>query len=132
MSLSFSDGGINSIPIAKIKDSKKIIYLDPDNNTFEPIPTKNIKAKTFKCPYCGKIIKTKENFIYHLNHDNTCKKKKESKKKNTNVTHIETEIKINPKTDTIVREEFEILPSADIHECLYIIGPPNSGKNVFY
>lgn len=110
MSVSFKETK-NSIPIAKIKGTDKIIYFDNSVSLFKPLPTKNIKSHVYPCPYCKKVIKRKENLIYHLTHDK-CPKKGKSEAK------IETNKDIIP----IPRDE---------HVVLFVSGPPGSGKTYF-
>lgn len=114
MSLTYRDSK-NAIPIAKIRGSKELIYLLPNSEVFSDIPIKNVKEATYKCPYCKKIISTKQNYIYHIKHEGVCKKK-----------HIHSDYTNEIKTDEL--EEIVKLPLDD-HEIIFVSGPPKSGKS---
>lgn len=106
----------NGIPIAKVKDSNKIIYLFPESKVFSEIPSKNVKESTYKCPYCKMKITTKQNYTHHIKF--VCKKKKQHTEMFTNI---------------IVDENVTKLPQVDEgdHEILFVTGPPKSGKSYF-
>jgi len=110
MSLSFKPKA-NSIPIAKIKGTKNVIFLLPDDDTFQIIPDSNVRECIYKCSYCGVTVSSKQQLIYHI----------KSRCKNTkNVRDIYPSISI---TQGIIQK----LPLDD-HEIIFITGPPKCGK----
>jgi len=102
----------NAIPIVKIKGSKKIIYLVEDDDTFVEIPTQNIEAHKYICPYCKNILSTKNRFIYHIK---ICEKSSQS------VNNMYAKINTNKQYP------LQKIPSNN-HEVLFVTGIPGSGK----
>lgn len=109
MSLTYKES-VNAIPIAKIKDSNKIIYLLPNSTTYQRIDVSNKKAK---CPHCHRELSSKAKLQYHLT---ICAKK-------------------NLYKDTIPYvklREFEFLEKLPLpleeHEVIFCTGPPKCGK----
>lgn len=115
MSLTYK-GSKNAIPIAKIRETSKLIYLLPDSDVFQEIPTRNVNAKTFKCPYCKETFTTKTSLIHHVSH--SCEKKK--------TIYMDTKAVIRLEVD----ERLTPLPQNE-HEMLFITGAPNCGKTYF-
>ena len=116
MSLTYKDTK-NAIPIAKIRESAKMIYLLPDSDVFQEIPKTNIHSCTYKCPYCKLELKAKTTLIYHLSHEGVCPKK--------------TKIIMDTKPSILLPlgGQLRKIPlSIQEHEIILITGPPKCGK----
>lgn len=113
MSLTFMDSK-SAIPIAKIRGDGKIIFLLPDSDVFQKIPSRNINQYTYKCPYCKVTLKSKQTLIHHVTH--SCEKK------NSVVMHTKTKITAEPG------DEVYKLP-LEKHEIIMVTGNPGCGKS---
>lgn len=102
-------------PIAKVKNSKTVIYLMENDNTFNDIPTTRIKQHTYECPYCKKNFTNKENLLRHLSEKKRCPTR--CKK--------ELDVFTNYKTTS----ELINIPSLESHEIIFASGPPACGKS---
>jgi hypothetical protein len=111
MALSFIDKD-TSIPIAKINDLKKIIYLEPNNNQFREVPQRNLSSAEYFCPFCEKELSTKERLEYHIKHGCTQKGK---------------EMLYFPTLQT-KGEKIQKLPLQS-REIIFATGPPGCGKS---
>lgn len=112
MSFTFKDSS-KALPVAKIQGTTKIIYLLPESDDFDVIPSKNVNKKPLKCPYCKNYFKTKQSFISHV--VNVCPEKK-------NII-----LDSRPSIKMEVGERLQILP-LDEHETIFVTGAPNCGK----
>lgn len=102
MSFTLSCDAHDGIPVAKVKKSKLILYLNNEDTSVNKIYN--------ECPYCSKTFSTKQSVQYHIKH--ACKKIDSD-----NRYHIELE----------KGQELAIMPPAD-REIIFIYGPPKSGK----
>jgi len=104
----------SAIPIAKIVDSDKIVFLLPESDVFQEIPKKNLAKHTFKCPYCKEVLKSKQSLIHHIT--KSCPKKKSI------ATHTKPSIKMP------IGEKLMKLP-LEAHEVIIVTGAPGCGKS---
>lgn len=117
MSFTFKDSK-NAIPVAKIRDSDKILYILNDSDVFTELPRKNVNSITYKCPYCKKIIASKSGFIYHI--EKSCERKRSV------VMDTKAVIELS-KLD-----ELMIIPQPlEEHNVIMVTGPPKCGKSYF-
>lgn len=115
MSLTYNESKY-AIPIAKIRGENKIIYLLPDSDDFQELPTKNVVKTTYKCPYCKVVIKAKQQFIHHLMH--SCHKKM------TAILNTKPSIKLN------IGDKLFPLPNEN-NRVFFVTGAPGCGKSFF-
>ena len=110
MSFSFKNKK-GAIPVAKIKGLNKIIYLYPEDKTYNEVPEVNVDAYTYTCPYCKKIFNSKRSLIYHVS--KICPVKEKT-------------MQMFPS----IRTQGELLQKLPLneHEIIFVTGPPNSGK----
>lgn len=104
-----------NIPVAKLMDENKIIFLLPDSDEYQQIPSRNLNKCTYTCPYCKKIFTSKTVLIGHLT--NYCQKKK--------IIIMQSKALINAEEgDRIVK-----LPLSPLdHEVIVVTGMPKCGK----
>lgn len=106
----------NAIPIAKIRDSDKILYILNNSDVFMELPKKNVNSHTYKCPWCKVTIASKQGFIYHV--EKSCEKKKSVVMDTKPVIEL-------PKLD-----EFIIIPQPlEEHNVIMVTGKPKCGKS---
>ncbi len=119
MSLTYKDSK-EATPIAKIVDlgSDKVIYLLSQSHEFPPIPKKNVKSQTYKCPYCKKVIKDKQVLIRHLSVKSVCPKKGHVVMETMPCIKLENYEKLIPIP----------LPLEE-HSIIFVTGPPKCGKS---
>lgn len=100
----------NNIPVAIVKGTDRIIYLNkpPDEAQNE---SKKCDHSATICKQCGKKLKSKQAYTYHITH------KCPPQKKSEGVRSIEE--------DGLMK-----LPIAG-HEILFVSGPPKAGKSYF-
>ena len=113
MSLTFKETA-NAIPIAKIKNSSRFIFILPNSKVFKPIPETNIIENEYVCPYCKKEFSKKQSLIYHVK--NVCVKK---------THHMDTFNKYESQDEN---EIIEKIPALEGFEMVFLSGPPGSGK----
>ncbi len=106
MSITLSRDNIDdSVPIAKELNSKRIIYLTPENEQSEPSSRRQFDGRNYKCNQCGRILKSLHGYKYH-------------------VTKI---CIIKPKYTLVTKKEIDPLPT-EKRQVIYIAGSQDSGK----
>lgn len=111
MALTYDDSE-KGIPIAKVVNQKKIIYL-VDTDDYNVVPEKSIVSADYVCPYCKHKFSSKASLLKHLK--NACKQK--------GSVVMKTYPSIELKTGMLRK-----LP-VDDHEVIFVTGPPKCGKS---
>jgi energy-coupling factor transporter ATP-binding protein EcfA2 len=111
MALTFNAFDTNSKPIAKIRNTASVIYLLPNDTSFQEIPETHVRETAYVCSFCHNPQSSKEQLIYHMS--KTCPAKFQGTK--------------YPSID-IQRGELVKIPSIE-HEVIFITGPPGCGKS---
>lgn len=111
MALTLSTKHTDAMPVAKIKGTRRVISLLPDDTTFMSIPESRVREATYVCTFCGQPQSSKEQLIYHMK--STCRATFNGDKY---------------PSITIERGELVKIPAND-HEIIFITGPPKCGKS---
>lgn len=111
MALTFCSNKDTYIPIARIQELNKIVYLDTENKQYGDIPQRCSNGFAYMCPYCEKEMTTKDKLQHHIS--KLCKDR-------------DLERKFFPTLQT-TGELLQKLPQ-QTREVIFITGPPGCGK----